>query len=214
MNDWKTDTQPPEVVRNIAVNTAEVFAAARVRSALLECLAGQPGERELVLLCIGTDRATGDSLGPLTGHKLEARLKNGKTPPVGLYGTLEHPIHAQNLRETLSRIQQLHKNPLVIAVDACLGRVSRIGWLTVAQRPMHPGAGVRKTLPSVGDISIAGVVNFGGAMELMVLQNTRLFTVMRMADAAADGIAGALETRSAQGGAEHIKSASHIIRQG
>ena len=28
------------------------------------------GKRGVVFLCIGTDRSTGDSLGPLIGHKL------------------------------------------------------------------------------------------------------------------------------------------------
>ena len=29
------------------------------------------GDRDIVLLCVGSDRSTGDSLGPLIGHKLQ-----------------------------------------------------------------------------------------------------------------------------------------------
>ena len=33
-------------------------------------------ERPLVILCIGTDRATGDCLGPIVGHKLKKKHHN------------------------------------------------------------------------------------------------------------------------------------------
>lgn len=69
---------------------------------------------DLVLLCIGSDRATGDSLGPLLGHRLQqGRLleKNG----FHLYGTLEHPVHAKNLEATIRHIQFYHSAPLIIA---------------------------------------------------------------------------------------------------
>ena len=49
-----------------------------------------------VLLCIGSDRVTGDSLGPMVGSALEERYK--KSIPV--FGTLKMPVHALNLEET------------------------------------------------------------------------------------------------------------------
>lgn len=42
--------------------------------------------------------------------------------------------------------------------------------------------GVSKTLPPVGDIHVTGIVNVGGYMEYLVLQNTRLSVVIRMAE--------------------------------
>ena len=58
----------------------------------------------------------------------------------------------------------------------------------VRNGPLRPGLGVRKKLPPVGDLYIAGVVNVGGFMEYMVLQNTRLGLVMKMAQVIASGI--------------------------
>ena len=55
--------------------------------------------RELVFLCIGTDRATGDCLGPLVGSRLKSL-----SPSTAVYGTLETPVHATNLQETLDEI--------------------------------------------------------------------------------------------------------------
>ncbi|MNI74428.1 hypothetical protein D3C76_1435500 [compost metagenome] len=53
---------------------------------------------------------------------------------------------------------------------------------------MFPGLAVNKDLPAVGDLSITGIVNISGNFEFMVLQNTRLFTVMTLADTISKGI--------------------------
>ncbi|ADU32546.1 spore protease YyaC [Evansella cellulosilytica] len=134
--------------------------------------------QQIIIVCIGTDRSTGDSLGPLVGTKL---LERGcKRFPV--FGTLEKPVHAKNLEETLSSIQLNYDNPFIIGIDACLGRHSSVGYMTVSEGPVKPGAAVNKVLPDVGNIHITGIVNVNGFMEMMVLQNTRLSLVMDMAD--------------------------------
>lgn len=136
--------------------------------------------KDLIILCIGTDRSTGDSLGPLVGHKLVPLLKNNYR--VKIFGTLDNPIHAQNLESTINTINEDFKNPFIIAVDSSLGRQDKVGCLSIKNIPLRPGAGVNKDLPPIGDISITGIVNIGGLMELMVLQSTRLSLVMNMAD--------------------------------
>lgn len=139
---------------------------------------------ELVIICIGTDRATGDSLGPLIGYKLlDMHFKQ-----VTLFGSLDEPVHAKNLHETTSRINSLHPNALVIAIDACLGSVQNVGSITLGEGSIKPGAGVQKDLPSIGHLHITGIVNFSSLMNMVVLQNTRLSTVMRMADVIASGL--------------------------
>ncbi|UZM99598.1 DUF1256 domain-containing protein [Lysinibacillus sp. MHQ-1] len=45
-----------------------------------------------------------------------------------------------------------------------------------------PGKAVKKELPPIGDISIKGIVNIGGFMEMLVLQNTRLHISYAMAE--------------------------------
>ncbi len=141
-------------------------------------------ERELVIVCIGTDRSTGDSLGPLIGTKLKENGLSSFT----VYGTLEYPVHAVNLEENLQKIKDTHKKPFIIGIDACLGRLNSVGKITVAKGPVKPGAAVNKNLPDVGDIHITGIVNIGGMMEYFVLQNTRLHVVMKMAETIATSI--------------------------
>ncbi|MDT8862818.1 spore protease YyaC [Alkalihalobacillus sp. MEB130] len=141
-------------------------------------------KRDLVIVCIGTDRSTGDSLGPLIGSKLEAaNLKR-----FHVYGTLEKPVHAVNLEDRLAEIKDNHHRPFILAIDACLGRMNSVGKISLAEGPVQPGAAVQKKLPSIGDIHMTGIVNIGGMMEYFVLQNTRLHTVMQMAERMAETI--------------------------
>ena len=138
---------------------------------------------DIVIVCIGTDRATGDCLGPLIGYK----VKDMKYDNVHVFGTLDEPVHAKNLSQYIEQFQ-CFDNPFVIAIDACLGRLERIGFVNIKEGPLSPGSGVNKSLPAIGNISITGIVNVGGFMEIMILQNTRLSIVMNMANLIANGL--------------------------
>lgn len=141
-------------------------------------------KRHIIFLCIGTDRSTGDSLGPLVGHKLKFLHREG----VSILGTLEDPVHAKNLQSTLDEIHSTYNNPYIIAIDACLGSLPHVGKVLIDDKPLFPGSAVNKDLPAVGDLSISGVVNISGNMEFMVLQNTRLYVVMQLAETISQGI--------------------------
>lgn len=145
-------------------------------------------ERPMVLLCIGTDRSTGDCLGPLIGSKLLQSKQNF----FSIYGSLEQPVHASNLQEKIEEIHKLHHNPFIIAIDACLGKLENVGYISIGDGSIQPGAGVNKVLPSVGQIHITGIVNVGGFMEHLVLQNTRLNLVMKLANIIVEGMIKAI----------------------
>lgn len=143
-----------------------------------------------VILCIGTDRSTGDSLGPLTGWRLHKLLYSKN---VSVFGTIDQPVHAQNIHSVLSHIRETNTDRSMIAVDACLGQFPNVETILLEHKPLRPGSGVKKILPEVGDISISGIVNTGGFMEIQVLQNTRLSIVMKMSHIIANSIFLALQ---------------------
>lgn len=152
-------------------------------------------DQPLVFLCIGSDRATGDSLGPIIGYKLNQRRFNS----FYVYGTLESPVHAKNLDETIRLIHDTLDHPFIIAIDASLGTAAHIGYFTLSEGALKPGAGVGKELPHVGNIFITGIVNLSGFLEHSLLQTTRLHTVMLLADNICAGIfycLGKLELRA------------------
>ncbi|MBP1755710.1 MAG: hypothetical protein H6Q59_2108 [Firmicutes bacterium] len=173
-------------------NSAEKATAYEMGSTLSELIKEHVLlNRTIIFLCIGSDRATGDCLGPIIGYKLSIQDEFGhaytgsgfkKYHNYYVYGTLEEPVHAKNLKETVNTIYQSHEDAFVIAIDASLGRSDHVGYITLGEGPLKPGAGVDKDLPAVGDIFITGIVNFSGMLDNMLLQTTRLNVVMMMAD--------------------------------
>lgn len=136
-----------------------------------------PHDQPTVILCIGTDRSTGDSLGPFVGHYLTHK----PISKLHVYGTIDNPVHAKNLEETILHIHEQHFNPFIIAIDAALSSMKKVNSVETCLGSLTPGAAVRKDLPDVGHLSIKGYVNVSGFMDFSVLQNTRLSVVMNMA---------------------------------
>ena len=161
------------------------LSAYHLSTRLCELINKKCGPRTtLIVLCIGTDRVTGDSLGPLIGYKLSRKF----LPLYKVYGTLDTPVHALNLAETVEKIKKKHPDNCIIAIDASLGSRDHLGFVTLKNGPIQPGAGVRKTLTTVGDISITGIVNACGVLDHVALQTTRLSTVMTLADCISLGL--------------------------
>ncbi|MUG46603.1 spore protease YyaC [Paenibacillus woosongensis] len=127
----------------------------------------------VTFLCIGTDRSTGDALGPLVGTQLE---ELGFSSVVG---SLQHPCDADNL---VHRMNAIPKEHVIIAIDACLGVPASVGSYIVSGKPLLPAQSVGGGLPEAGHYSIAAVVNVNGPKPYWTLGMTSLYKVMQMAD--------------------------------
>jgi putative sporulation protein YyaC len=164
----------------LTVRSGDPSVIVTLSTALAGAITAREGAaRPIVFACIGTDRSTGDALGPLVGQKL-IRLGCSERE---VLGTLERPLHALNLGERLAPVLGSGARPLVIAVDAALGASANVG--TIALRPggLRPGQGVGKDLPEVGELSLTATVNVAaGTLDAQVLQSTRLFLVQEMAE--------------------------------
>lgn len=136
----------------------------------------------VTFLCIGTDRSTGDALGPLVGTKL---VQLGFTNVVG---TLKEPCDAVNLE---ARMTIIPEGQVIVAIDACLGTSGSVGYYLVSGEPLQPAQSVGGSLPAVGHYSVAAVVNVKGPKPYWTLQMTSLYKVMQMADEIADAVASA-----------------------
>jgi len=160
------------------INPHDPAALSTFISVLAELLNELSGDfSKLVVLCIGSDRSTGDSLGPLVGSMLEEL----RPCNAAVLGTLSRPVHALNLDQTRLSIEKEYGDAAILAVDAGLGQQHKVGCLEVGRGSLKPGAAVKKRIPPIGDIYVTGIVNVGGFMELMVLQTTRLGIVFPLA---------------------------------
>ena len=147
-------------------------------SPILKC------NRPIIFLCIGSDRSTGDALGPLIGNN----LRTLKTNNIYIYGSLETPVHAKNLSLFIDKINSTFLNPYIVAIDASLGEFKNLGKIFIEKKPLFPGLALKKDIPPIGNMSITGIVNISGNFEFMILQNTRLSFVMKLADCISQGI--------------------------
>lgn len=137
-----------------------------------------PSRNLPVILCIGTDRMIGDCLGPFVGTMLE----KAAGPRLSIYGSLADTVHALNLSDVYAQIKKKHPGRTVIAVDASFGMQEHIGSVFIRPGSLQPGAGVRKNLPPLGDITITGIVGTSSCQPYLDLQTVRLSTIFAMAD--------------------------------
>lgn len=180
-----TANQTRGILMTFYINARQTDSVCKISGSLRQCILHYRNNwSELVFLCIGTDRVTGDCLGPFVGQKLSSYSGTD----FSVYGTLFQPVHALNLTDIYQHIQTHHPNALVIAIDASLGKKKHLGYVTIANGALHPGAAIHKQLPSVGHIHITGIVNVSGVLEQLTLQTTRLSTVIFLADKIVQGI--------------------------
>lgn len=147
-----------------------------------------------VVVCIGSDLAIGDSLGPITGSMLRY-----KTQGLGifLYGTLAAPVTAKEIGYIRTFLKETHKGSLIIAVDAAVGEEGDIGLVRITDAPLFPGAGANKKLGSIGDISVLGIVAEKSITNYALLNTTRLNLVYTMSEIVSDGLSALLWERCA-----------------
>ncbi|MGB9848817.1 MAG: spore protease YyaC [Moorellaceae bacterium] len=138
-----------------------------------------------IIVCIGTDRSTGDSLGPLVGTFLQERH-----PDLPVYGTLAEPLHAANLEEMLGLIRLRHAGRTVVAVDSALGKEASVGKICVCHGALRPGLGLNKILPQIGDVHLMGIIGAGAwnVLDYLTIQNVKLHLVWQMARVMAEAI--------------------------
>jgi len=154
-------------------------------STLRDCLPSIPEDAPVNILAIGSDRTTGDCLGPLVGDYLSEKRR------FRVFGTLDNPVHATNLVDIVPEIQGF-----TIAVDAALG--SPIGGIAIRKGGLAPGAAFGRQLPSVGNISVSGLVCKNGPLSFERLRSVRLGFVRHLAHLISTAISLSVESHTVQ----------------
>ena len=157
-----------------------------------------------VVVCVGSDLAIGDSLGPLVGSMLRF-----KTQGLGayIYGSLSSPVTAKEVRYIGRFLKRTHADRQIIAVDAAVGEESDVGLIKVNDLPLKPGSGASKDLGKFGDITVMGVVAEKSIGNYALLHSTRLRLVYKMAEQISDALASLLWERN-------TKSVNRTIKNG
>lgn len=150
---------------------------------------------DLIFLCIGTDRMTGDCFGPLVGNKIKESIKNNNINCI-VYGDLETPLIYSSVDKSLKEINETYEKPCIIAIDAALSKESNIGKIFVKKGGLKLGIAINKERREVGNISIKAIIgkNYKRVDKNMeLLQNTSLNFVMNLVDIVSGGILEIIE---------------------
>ena len=137
-----------------------------------------------VIICVGSDLAVGDSLGPIVGSELKDKFK-GKA---FVYGSLEAPITAKEIKTVFNTINKLHPKSKILVVDAAVGDEEDIGKIKIKDVGLKPGEGINKDLEKIGDVSIIGIVSNKENSKTSIYNNTRFSLVKKMSNLIVRGI--------------------------
>ncbi|MDR2090356.1 MAG: spore protease YyaC [Clostridiales bacterium] len=142
-----------------------------------------------VVMCIGSDRVSGDLLGPAVGRKLieEYNLR------AYVYGTTGRNINGANIDFYDGFIREIHKESKVVAVDACLGSGREIGKIKIGYRGVGAGYAVRKAGKRYGDVGIVGIVAENAEDNVMQLISVEVSLIEEMSGRIAEYLANNLD---------------------
>lgn len=138
-----------------------------------------------VIVCIGSDRVSGDSLGPITGSMLKNKLP---LPDVFVLGSLESTVTAKEVKYLGEFLRETFARRTIICVDSAVGNMSDVGVIKVSDSPLLPGSGINKRLGKIGDVSIQGVVAEKSFLSRSALSEVKMGMVYKMSDIISDSI--------------------------
>ena len=111
-------------------------------------------DNEIIVLCIGSNKIYGDSLGPRTAEKLT--LINNDCI---IYGNMRKSINGNNLAGYVSMLRSRHPDAVIVAVDACLTtHTEDVGLVKLLPYGVNAGKAVKQDALPVGEISVIGIV--------------------------------------------------------
>lgn len=143
---------------------------------------------EITILCVGTDRITGDCFGPLVGSKLIEQLQQYNYSNINVYGTLQQNLSYENITKIM---KDINNKSIIIVVDAALSKKENIGKIFVSNTKTVLAKSLQKDKIEIGDISIKSVVAKDykiAKCNFNALQNISLNCVMTLANIVSEGI--------------------------
>lgn len=136
-----------------------------------------------VIVCVGTDSAIGDTLGPLIGTMLKE--KNINAHVLGELGQTVTAKEIASLKRFLKSVYPLSKS---LVIDAAVGFSDDVGKIKISDDGLKPGLGANKSLPKIGDGSIIGIVSPRSKNNELFINYTRFSPIYKMAETISEGI--------------------------
>lgn len=149
----------------------------------------------IVFLCVGTDRITGDSFGPIIGHNLKKLFNSAKN--VAIIGDLENTVSYLNIENVINKICKDYSNPFIVSIDSALSKnKDNIGKIFIDKGGLVLGSSISREKYIIGDMHVKGVIArdlCNPKKNFYLMQNIRLNMVMKMAEIVSNGIYESIE---------------------
>lgn len=111
---------------------------------------------DIVILCVGTNKIVGDSVGPIVGKKLTRLLKHKEN--VKIYGNTKKNLNLKNAKHVLEEISCIQPEPLIITIDAALGPKEMIETVFMTTGKIKIGEALGNGMGYNSHINIKGIV--------------------------------------------------------
>ncbi len=144
--------------------------------------AGSLLPKDLVVVCFGTPLIAGDAFAPLVADALREECDL----PCFVYGTTDKSVNGKNMDAWLDFIFTVHKDSLILAIDASLG--DKVGSFVVRKDGVCPAA-IKGRKRRVGDVGLLGIVAKNGDDPMLNLMGVNFEFVQNMALDAAKAVA-------------------------
>ncbi len=146
---------------------------------------------QLEILCIGTDRITGDSLGPIVGSNINEYINKENIKNVNVLGSLEKPLNNITINE-----YKKSEGKVVIVIDSAVSNTYKIGEIVTKENNIIIRNALKddKIIPS--DICIKAVVSRDledEELNFIMLQNVKLNIVMNLSKKISEELIKAIE---------------------
>lgn len=110
---------------------------------------------DVVILCIGTNKLIGDSIGPVVGQKLKEENIQEK---ICIYGDMKQTINFKNAKQVIEKIFKIYEKPFIITIDSALGKQTMINKIVVNKGIIRIGKSLGRSICYPSHITIKGVV--------------------------------------------------------
>lgn len=110
---------------------------------------------DIVILCIGTNKLIGDSIGPVVGQKLK---KENIQEKVYIYGDMKETINFKNAKQVIENIFKIYEKPFIITIDSALGTQTMVSKIVVSKGIIRIGKSLGRSICYPSHITIKGVV--------------------------------------------------------
>lgn len=143
---------------------------------------------EIVFLCVGTNKITGDMIGPIVGQKLKDNLKQEN---VKIYGDMINTLNLKNASKIIKKVKAKYLNPFYITIDTALGKENMINKIIIGKGKIEIGKAIRDGIEFFSHINIKVVVgkyDESSENNMKTLENVNSDSIIYLSNIITNGI--------------------------